>query len=88
MQNTKEQPRAPDDGTSAELTIGKTYKVNSSRKGVFTGILTKCCDTWATLLITHGKAKAMLEYNESEQGEEVIVRRAFCTFTEVKGDAA
>ena len=40
---------------SADLTIGKTYQVNSSRKGKFTGIVTQCCDTWATVLITSGK---------------------------------
>lgn len=70
---------------NADLTIGKTYKVNSSRKGVFTGVVTQFCDTWATLLITQGKAKAMLDYNEREQGETVTVRRSFCTFTEVEG---
>ncbi len=73
--------------TQADLDIGKTYKVNSSRKGVFTGIVTQRCDTWATILVTHGKAKAMLDYNERGQGEEVTVRRSFCTFTEVKGSA-
>lgn len=73
---------------STELTIGKTYKVTSSRKGVFTGILTQCCDTWATLLITQGKAGAMLEYNERNKGELVTVRRALCTFSAVEGGAA
>lgn len=70
------------------LTVGKTYTVNSSRKGIFTGIVTQCCDTWATVLITNGKAEAMLECNEREQGEEVTVRRSFCTFTEQEGGAA
>lgn len=69
------------------LKVGATYKVNSSRKGVFTGVLVQACDTWATLLITGGKAKAMLEYNEREQGETVTVRQSFCTFTEVEGGA-
>lgn len=66
---------------SADVTIGQTYRVNSSRKGVFTGVVTQCCDTWATVLITNGTAKAMLDYNEREQGETVTVRRSFCTFT-------
>lgn len=70
---------------STGLTIGKTYKVNSSRKGVFVGIVTQCSDEWATVLITRGKAEAMLDYNEREQGEEVTVRRSFCTFTELDG---
>jgi len=72
---------------TAELSIGKTYKVNSSRKGVFNGIVTQCDDTWATLLITHGRARAILDYNEREQGESVTVRRSFCTFIELEGGA-
>lgn len=65
----------------ATIEVGKIYRVNSSRKGVFTGIVTQACDTWATVLITSGKAKAMLDYNERFQGEEVTVRRSWCTFT-------
>ena len=67
---------------SKQLNIGKAYKVNSSRKGEFIGIITKFCDTWATLLITKGKASALLDYNERDAGETVTVRRSFCTFTE------
>lgn len=66
------------------IEIGKTYKVNSSRKGKFIGIVTSSSEEWATILITKGKAKAMLDYNEREQGEEVTVRRSFCTFTPVE----
>lgn len=69
---------------SAEIKVGKSYRVSSSRKGVFTGVVTKACDTWATILITGGKAQAMMNYNEREQGEEVTVRRSFCTFTPVE----
>ena len=68
---------------TTELTIGKTYRVNSSRKGTFIGIVTQCDDTWATVLITRGKASAMLDYNEREQGETVTVRRSFCTFSDL-----
>lgn len=64
------------------LTNGATYIINSSRKGTFAGKLVSHCDTWATFEVTAGKAKAMLEYNEREKGEEVTVRRAFCTLTE------
>lgn len=67
---------------STKLTVGTTYKVNSSRKGIFVGTLTHADETWATILITSGKAKAMMDYNEREQGETVTVRRSFCTFTE------
>ncbi len=64
------------------MEIGRTYLVNSSRKGTFAGRLESICDTWATFTVTAGKAKAMLQYNEADKGEEVTVRREFCTFTE------
>lgn len=64
------------------LGLGEVYLVTSSRKGTFAGKLTSCDATWATFEITAGKAKAMLEYNEREKGEEVTVRREWCTFTE------
>ena len=66
---------------STDIQVGKTYRVASNRKGVFTGVVTQACDTWATILITNGKAKALMEYNEREQGETVTVRRSFCAFT-------
>jgi hypothetical protein len=69
---------------SADIQVGKTYRVASNRKGVFTGVVTKACDTWATILITNGKAKALMEYNERQQGETVTVRRSFSTFTPVE----
>lgn len=64
------------------LTAGKSYLVNSSRKGTFIGRLVSADETWATLEITGGKASAMLDYNERYKGEEVTVRRALCAFTE------
>lgn len=70
---------------STDIQVGNAYHVNSSRKGRFTGIVTQACDSWATILITGGKAKAMMEYNEREQGEAVTVRRSFCTFKPVEG---
>ena len=74
--------------SAQQLTVGKTYKVVSQRKGTFTGVATHISDEWATVLITHGKAAAMLDYNEREQGEEVTVRRSLTTFTPVEGIAA
>lgn len=70
--------------TTEELQVGKLYRVNSRRKGEFVGIVTKADDTWADVLITKGKAKAMLDYNERNAGELVTVRRSFCTFTQVE----
>lgn len=63
------------------LQLGEVYLVTCSRKGTFAGKLTSCDATWATFEITAGKAKAMLEYNEREKGEDVTVRRELCTFT-------
>lgn len=68
--------------TITELQAGKTYLVNSDRKGTFAGKYLSGDDTWATFEITSGKAKAMLKYNEREKGEEVTVRKSFCKFTE------
>ena len=67
-----------------DLKVGTAYTINSTRKGVFKGLLTSVDDTWATFLITSGKAKAMLDYNEREEGETVTVRRSLCTFKPVE----
>lgn len=64
-----------------DLEIGKVYDVASSRKGNFKMKLTYQDDTWATGVITKGRAKAILKYNEVEQGEEVTVRKELTTFT-------
>ena len=64
------------------IEIGKTYLVNSQRKGVFMVRMTRVDETWATGIIVSGRAKALLEYNEKDKGEEVTVRRSLCTFTE------
>lgn len=65
------------------LEVGKIYDVVSQRKGKFRMQLTHHDETWATGVITEGKAKAILDYNEVEEGEEVTVRKSFTTFTAV-----
>ena len=65
------------------LEIGKIYDVFSSRKGKFRMQVTHQDETWATGVITKGKAKAILAYNEVEKGEEVTVRKSLTTFTAV-----
>lgn len=67
---------------SDKITAGKTYKIIHSRKGIFTGRIINVDATWATVLITNGKANALLQENESEEGEQITVRRSFCVFTE------
>jgi len=69
---------------SENIEVGKTYIVKSSRKGTFTGRITHVGDTFADVLITQGRAGAMLDYNERETGETVTVRKSFCTFTPVE----
>jgi hypothetical protein len=64
------------------LKIGGRYLINSQRKGTFGGQLKSFDDTWATFIVIAGRAKAMLEYNEADKGEEVTVRRAMCVLTE------
>lgn len=66
-----------------KLEIGKIYDVVSQRKGKFRIQLTHHNETWASGIITKGKAKAILAYNEVEKGEEVTVRKSFTTFTAV-----
>lgn len=65
------------------LEVGKIYDVVSQRKGKFRMQLTRHDETWASGIITKGKAKAILAYNEVEKGEEVTVRKSFTTFTAV-----
>lgn len=66
-----------------ELRIGKIYDVSSSRKGKFRMRLTDQCETWATGIIISGKAKAICDYNEREEGEEITVRKELSSFTEI-----
>lgn len=68
---------------SQEISAGKTYRINHTRKGVFVARLTSVDDVWATGVVVSGKARAMLDYNEREVGEEVTIRRSFSVFEEV-----
>lgn len=73
---------------STKLEIGKTYNVVSERKGEFKMRLTYHDETWATGIITKGKAKAICQYNEVEEGEEVTIRKSFSTITAVCGQSS
>lgn len=64
------------------LQIGKEYLVNHSRKGTFAARVKAVDDIWATLDVTAGTAKAMMDYNDADAGEEVTVRLSHCQFTE------
>ena len=67
-----------------ELIEGKLYRVSHRRKGVFKLMVTGQDETWVTGIITSGKAGALLKYNEACPGEEITVRKCFCTFSSVK----
>lgn len=71
---------------TTQPTIGKSYHIDSRRKGKFTGIVTHADSEWATVLITSGKARAMLDYNERETGETVTVRLSLTTFNEQEAE--
>ena len=60
---------------------GKEYMIYHTRKGRFCGKVVQILDEWVDILITKGKAKAALFYNEKEVGEIVRVRLAHCTFS-------
>ncbi len=60
--------------------VGGTYAVNHSRKGKFTMLVTAVKGEWIDGIITSGKARAMLAYNERETGEEITCRDSLCTF--------
>ena len=64
------------------IEVGKTYLINSQRKGTFFARLTNVNDEWATGIILVGHAHAMMEYNERDKGEEITVRRTMSIFTE------
>lgn len=66
------------------IEIKKTYKVNHSRKGIFELNITRIDEEWVTGIIVNGMAKAILSYNERLIGDEITIRRSFCSFEEIK----
>ncbi len=71
-----------------KLEIGKIYKVNHSRKGVFTVRVTSQCDTWTTGTVIDGETQAMLDYNKSYEGDEVSFRSEWTRKAEEVSTAA
>lgn len=65
------------------IEAGKFYKVHHSRKGIFHLAVDSIDGEWITGTIIAGKAKAMLDYNEREKGEQITIRESFCTFTPI-----
>jgi hypothetical protein len=63
--------------------VGGTYAVDHSRKGKFVMRITAVNGEWIDGIITSGKAKASLIYNEREIGEKITVRECLATFTQI-----
>ena len=66
------------------INIGSEYLVDHCRKGKFFGRLEFYDEEWLVFVVTRGKPGAALAYNEKDIGEEVIVRKGFCSLTEIK----
>jgi len=66
------------------LEKNKVYKINHSRKGIFTMRMTDVSgDTWVTGEILNGATRTMLPENSKRKGEELTVRKSFCSFEEI-----
>lgn len=56
------------------MEIGKTYKINHSRKGTFIAKAIGTDGEWITVEIVSGVADAMMDYNAATAGEKVTLR--------------
>lgn len=54
---------------------GKVYIINHSRKGTFGMRVDSQDEEWLTGEVVGGTAKAIMEYNVKEKGEEITVRK-------------
>ena len=59
---------------------GKIYWVNHQRRGRFAMYIESADQDWVKGTVVKGKADAILPYNVVKVGEEISVRREFCTF--------
>jgi len=64
------------------MTEGKIYLVKHRRKGNFFMRLAGQCDEWAEGEIVGGTAKAIMEYNVKDKGENITVRKSLADFVE------
>lgn len=62
---------------SAQVENGKTYNVHHSRKGKFVLCVSSQCEEWISGTIVSGTARAMMDYNIKEAGEEITIRKSF-----------
>lgn len=62
---------------SVQVENGKTYNVHHSRKGKFVLLVSSQSEEWISGTIVSGTARAMMDYNIKEAGEEITVRKSF-----------
>lgn len=60
------------------LEIGKEYRVEHRRKGVFKMRITSEYETWVTGVLTEGRIRSRAGWREV--GEEITVRKSFANF--------
>ncbi len=60
---------------SVQVENGKAYNVHHYRKGEFVLMVSSQCEEWISGTIVSGTARAMLDYNIKEAGEEITVRK-------------
>lgn len=59
--------------------VGATYLISHTRKGRFFMRVTGQSDECLNGIVVAGTAKAMLDYNVKEAGDEVTLRKSFIT---------
>lgn len=64
--------------------VGGTYLVRHVRKGIFGMRVSHVSDEWVDGVVVNGTAKAVLDYNVKEVGDEITVRRSLCSFEAIK----
>jgi len=65
---------------TTKLIVGKTYRIDHSRKGMFYGQITMLANEWATVFVPPTKASP-------GKGENMTVKLALAKFTEMKATA-
>jgi hypothetical protein len=58
------------------------YHVNHSRKGKFTMRVDSVKGEWVSGQVISGTAKAMMDYNIKEAGDEITIRLCHSSFTQ------
>jgi len=66
-----------------QIEVGKTYEINHSRKGIFSGTIVADHDGLIDVVITDGKATYSIVNPDAYKGEMITVRTSFCTFKEL-----